>query len=211
MDQREFDVRCEWGPRGLAGLSAVSSVVIVVDVLSFSTAVDIATSRGALVFPFPLQDGPAADYASSLGAKLASSKRNSGFSLSPNSLAAIPPDYRLVLPSPNGSALCFGANCPNLLTGCLRNASAVADAAARLGSTFAVIPAGETWPNGELRPAFEDWVGAGSIIACLSGRASPEAEMAVAAFEHFRGDLKTALRECQSGKELIERGLTFVR
>ena len=206
FDQREFEVRCEWGRGGLAEVSPVSDVAIVVDVLSFSTAVDIATARGAAVFPYPLKDRSAAAYADSAGAQLASSKRDSGLSLSPSSLESIPPGYRLVLPSPNGGALCFGANHPCLLTACLRNATAAAKAAVRLGSTFAVIPAGETWPNGEIRPALEDLVGAGSIIACLPGRRSPEAEMAVAAFEHFRGDLKSALRECQSGKELIERG-----
>jgi 2-phosphosulfolactate phosphatase len=190
----------------LAELSPVSDVAIVVDVLSFSTAVDIATARGAVVFPYPLKDRSAAAYADSAGAQLASSKRDSGLSLSPSSLESIPPGYRLVLPSPNGGALCFGANHPRLLTACLRNATAAAKAAVGLGSTFAVVPAGETWPNGESRPALEDLVGAGSIIACLPGRRSPEAEMAVAAFEHFRGDLQTALRECQSGKELIERG-----
>jgi 2-phosphosulfolactate phosphatase len=49
-------------------------------------------------------------------------------------------------------------------------------------------------------------VGAGSIIARLPGHRSPEAELAVAAFEHFRGDLTAGLRECGSGKELVERG-----
>jgi 2-phosphosulfolactate phosphatase len=206
FDQREFDVRCEWGGCGLTELGPVSEVVIIVDVLSFSTAVDVATARGAVVFPYPLKDSSAASYADSVRAKLASPGRESGFSLSPSTLETIPSGYRLVLPSPNGARLCFGAHCPDLLTACLRNASAVARAAVRLGSTFAVIPAGETWPNGEIRPSLEDLLGAGSVISCLPGRRSPEAEAAAAVFESFRGDLGTALRECGSGKELIERG-----
>jgi len=40
----------------------------------------------------------------------------------------------------------------------------------------------------------------------LPGRPSPEAELAVAAFERFRGDLVDAISRCGSGKELVERG-----
>jgi 2-phosphosulfolactate phosphatase len=206
FDQREFDIRCEWGPRGWEELSPVSEVVIVVDVLSFSTAVDVATGRGAVVFPYPLKDRSAAAYADSVGAELASPERESGFSLSPGTLRRVPSAHRLVLPSPNGGALCFAAQAPHVLTACLRNASAVAMAAARLGSTFAVIPAGETWADGGIRPSVEDLVGAGSVIACLPGRRSPEAAVAAAAFEYFRSNLCAALRQCGSGKELIERG-----
>ena len=78
--------------------------------------------------------------------------------------------------------------------------------AAELGSTFAVIPAGEAWPTGELRPCLEDWIGAGAVVSHLPGTRSPEAELAVACFERFRSDLGTALRQASSGKELIERG-----
>ncbi len=193
FDQAGFDVRCEWGPRGLAELDPVSDVVIIVDLLSFSTAVDIATSRGAVVYPYPRKDPASRD-------------RGSGYSLSPGSLLAIPSGYRIVLPSPNGSALCFAAQSRHVLTACLRNASAVAAAAARLGSTIAVIPAGETWPSGDIRPSLEDLVGAGAVIACLPGRKAPEADLAAAAFLHFRADLRAALRGCGSGKELIQRG-----
>ncbi len=211
FDQSEFEIRCEWGRRGLQELAPVSDVVVVVDVLSFSTAVDIATARGAIVFPYPFKDDSAEAYADSVGAgvasnRLASNKRGDGFSLSPDSLRRIPDGYRLVLPSPNGAALCFSAGCRNLLTGCLRNASAVSEAAKRLGSTIAVIPAGETWDDGSLRPCLEDLIGAGSVIAGLPGRRSPEAELAVAAFERFANDLPAVLRSCASGKELIERG-----
>jgi 2-phosphosulfolactate phosphatase len=206
FDQEEFDIRCEWGPCGIEEISPISDVVIVVDVLSFSTAVDVAAGRGAVVFPYPLKDRSAAAYAASVDAHLASSGRESGFSLSPSSLQAVPAGYRLVLPSPNGSALCFAAHARHLLTACLRNASAVAMAAARLGSTFALIPAGERWANGAIRPGIEDLAGAGSVIACLPGRRSPEAQTAVAAFECLRPNLNAALRQCGSGKELIERG-----
>ena len=206
FDQAEFQVRCEWGLAGLRELGAAADVVVIVDVLSFTTAIDIATARGAVVFPYPLKGEAAAGYAGSIEAELASADRGSGFSLSPASLRDLPAGYRLVLPSPNGAALSFAADCPTVLAACLRNATAVARAASELGTTIAVIPAGEMWLTGELRPSFEDCIGAGAVIAACPGSRSPEAEIAAAAFYRFREDLLGALRASSSGKELIERG-----
>jgi 2-phosphosulfolactate phosphatase len=206
FDQAEFAIRCEWGLRGVRELAPISEVTLLVDVLSFTTALDIAAARGAVVFPYPLKNPAAANYAEALDAQLASAVRSIGYSLSPASLESLPAQYRLVLPSPNGAALAFAAGNGVVLAGCLRNASAVAGMAARLGSTFAVIPAGETWDTGELRPSLEDCIGAGALIASLPGARSPEAELAAASFERFRGDLAGALRKSASGKELLERG-----
>jgi len=131
-------------------LAPVSDVVVIVDVLSFTTAVDVATARGGVVLPYPLKGESALEFADSVDAKLASPERGAGPSLSPASLRNVPAGYRLVLPSPNGAALSYGTDNPTVLAGCLRNAAAVARAAARLGSTIAIIPAGEMWPAGEL-------------------------------------------------------------
>ena len=70
----------------------------------------------------------------------------------------------------------------------------------------AVIPAGEQWSDGALRPCVEDWIGAGATLPALPGRKSPEARLAVAVFERFRDDLERVLPECSSASELIERG-----
>jgi 2-phosphosulfolactate phosphatase len=207
FDQAEHQVRCEWGLRGLRELAPVSEILIIVDVLSFTTALDIGTARGAIIFPYPLNDPSAATYAAAFHARLASVGRQAGFSLSPASLESLPAGYRLVLPSPNGAALAFAAGHHQIvLAACLRNAGAVARMAASLGATFAVIPAGETWPTGELRPSLEDLIGAGAVIASLPGNRSPEAELAAAIFERFRAGPAGALRQSSSGKELIERG-----
>src|SRR5690349_846810 len=105
--QDEFDIRCEWGAHGVATLAPISEVIIIVDVLSFSTAVDIAVSQGAIVYPYHLRDDSAVAYAKSFDAKLASFRRGAadGYSLAPTSLLNIPAGTRLVLPSPNGSTL----------------------------------------------------------------------------------------------------------
>jgi 2-phosphosulfolactate phosphatase len=207
FDQAEYDLRCEWGLQGLRHLSPISDAVIVVDILSFSTAVDIVVARGAFVLPYRWKDDSAARFAEEKHAHVASSRRSQvAFSLSPASVRAIPPGTALVLPSPNGSTLCLSVNHVPTFTACFRNAPAVAAHVARSAARVAVIPAGEHWDDDTLRPCLEDWIGAGAVLSLLTGRRSPEAELAVAAFEHFRGDLAGALSRCGSGKELVEGG-----
>ena len=206
-DQHGFSIRCEWGEQGIVRLAPVSDVVIVVDVLSFSTCVSAACTRGATVFPYRWKDDSALAFARSQGAALAGPRETGGFSLSPVSLAALAPGTRLVLPSPNGATLALAAGKVPTLAGCLRNAAAVAQAAVRLGRTFAVIPAGERWPSdGSLRPAAEDLIGAGAIIRHRPGTLSPEAGLALAAFHASQADLNAVLRDCVSGQELVDRG-----
>lgn len=43
---------CEWGLSGIEALHERVAVLVIVDVLSFSTSVDIAVSRGAIVHPY---------------------------------------------------------------------------------------------------------------------------------------------------------------
>jgi len=201
-----FRVQCEWGPLGLKKLSETRDVTIVVDVLSFSTSVDIAVSRSIEIVPYggPLADAP--EFARRHDAELAQRRGRGGYSLSPASFATMPFVKRVVLPSPNGSALTLlAAESSAVLCGCLRNAPAIARASASY-SSIGVIPAGEKWPDGSLRPCLEDWLGAGAIISKLSGSWSPEAAAAAAAFEVHKDDLFQAISSCPSGVELIEGG-----
>ena len=201
------ELNCEWGLHGLATLAPISDAVVIVDVLSFSTAVDIAVANGASVLPYPWRDASAEALAGSKGAMLASARSAVGeYSLSPASLESIPRHTALVLPSPNGSALSLRAGTILTFTACFRNCAAVAARAARYGRRIAVIPAGEQWSDGSLRPAMEDLTGAGAVLARLPGRLSLEAELAVAAFERFRDNLQDALERSISGRQLLERG-----
>jgi len=122
-------------------------------------------------------------------------------------MQSIPSGSTVVVPSPNGAALSLSTGALTTFTACLRNCRSVAARAREHGSRISVIPAGERWIDGSLRPAVEDLIGAGAVLSALPGRLSPEAEVAVAAFEHFRRNLPDALLRCSSGKELIERGL----
>ena len=197
-----------WGLRGLRSLLPTSDAVVIVDVLSFSTAVDVATSRGARIIPFAYGHSDAEGYARSRGAVLAQPRLAGGeqLSLSPGTLKAVASGTRIVLPSPNGSRLSRETGAVPTLAGCLRNATAVARAASSLGSTIGVVAAGERWPDDSLRPAIEDLLGAGSIIQCLSAQPSPDAEAARAAWRALRDRIGDVIRESQSGRELIEAG-----
>lgn len=205
--QHDSACRCEWGPGAPAAL-APADVTIVVDVFSFTTCVDVAVSRGAAILPYAWNDPSAADFARAQQAELAGRRRQVRYSLSPRSYLDVPAGLRCVLPSPNGAMVTLAAAATGaaVLAGCLRNARAVADAARKMGSTFNVIPAGERWLDGSLRPALEDALGAGAILSRLPGSKSPEADAAVAIFERYRDSLVAALEQCGSGRELEERG-----
>lgn len=208
FDQHEYNIRCEWGENGASLLAPISDVIIVVDVLSFSTSVDVATSQGAIVFPYRSKDPSVYDFAASVSAQVADKNNKRGYRLSPSTLRSLAPEVRIVLPSPNGSAISLlaGSTPALALAGCLRNCRAVAEYAMNKGTNIAVIPAGERWDDGTLRPCFEDMVGAGSIIQYLRGRSSPEAEAAAAAFQRAYSGLLERIQSCGSGKEKIGRG-----
>ena len=202
-----MSVALEWGPVGARTLAERSDVVVVVDVLSFSTALTIAVERGATVWPHTGGES-ARQLARDIGAVLAGNRSShEGLTLSPQSLLDVDDETRLVLPSPNGSSIAFAAingGVP-VVAGCLRNAAAVS----RFLQDFdriALVPAGEQWGDGSLRPAYEDLVGAGAVVDRLAGRdpglkLTPEAEVAALAFRSLR-----PLELCPSGAELVERG-----
>jgi 2-phosphosulfolactate phosphatase len=229
-----FDLQFEWGPNGLARLGPGAAGIVIVDVLRFTTAVSVAVDQGATVLPYPLADDGAQTYAAQHNALLADvgpeGIGGARWSLSPVDLAGLRPGTRLVLPSPNGSALAYGAreHAPHaaVLAGCLRNASAVAHEVAESLSRgpVVVVGAGERWstaagalggPLGAsaLRPAVEDLLGAGAVLRALrvlTGVApdcvSPEARAAMAAFDEARDDLPGWLLASTSGRELVGRG-----
>lgn len=224
--QAGFDARFEWGAEGLRRLGPVSAVLVIVDVLRFTTAIDVAVSRGAVVYPFHVRPDESPDaFAREVGAQLAEWRGApapaSPYSLSPASLLQVMAGERLVLPSPNGATLsrlagemaaAVSAIRPlTVLAGCLRNASAVAAVAREHGGVVTVIAAGERWDRteGSLRPSVEDLLGAGAILTALAPAApSPEARAAMAAFQAAQPHLRAQLLACASGRELIQKGFT---
>jgi 2-phosphosulfolactate phosphatase len=170
LGQRPYRARFDWGPEGARASGAGADAVVVVDVLSFSTAVEITLSRRGTVVPMRWSDRDRADeVAARLGGLATAGPGPRTYTLSPTSVLEVPEGTTLVIPSPNGATVTLDAADlgATVLCGCLRNASAVAEAALGIGSTISVIAAGERWPTGALRPAIEDALGAGAILARL--------------------------------------------
>lgn len=208
FDQSPFGIRFEWGERGLEAIARDCAVFVIVDVLSFCTCVDVANARGAAVLPYRWRDDSSARYAQEQQAILADGhRRTDEYSLSPTSLAGIAPGTRLVLPSPNGATLSLRAGEIGVtIAACLRNAAAVARFVRSQAGPVAIIGCGERWADDSLRPAWEDLLGAGAVIAELPGLRSPEAQAACDVFHNAKADLRLSLRACSSGRELVERG-----
>ncbi|WNV83219.1 2-phosphosulfolactate phosphatase [Umezawaea sp. Da 62-37] len=212
--QEGFGLRLEWGGEGVTALGGLCAVLVVVDVLSFTTSVDVVVGRGAKVRPVRwLDQGAAAPSA------------DPTWTLRPSSLTTVPRGQVLELPSPNGATLCTLADSAGaaVLAGCLRNAEAVARVALEIadGRPIGLIPAGERWGIdinttkseqffGPLRPCVEDFMGAGAILAALleqgAGGASVEAQVAADAFRSMEPRLEEVVAESVSGRELIGAG-----
>lgn len=176
FDQSRYQIRFEWGTDGFDRL-APADIVVVIDVLMFSTAMTDAAARG---IPVGVDDDAVTGSAN--GAPVAARAAES-------------------------DAL--------VLIGCLRNASAVAEAILaeqrRRGArtSVALIAAGERDPAG-VRFAIEDLLGAGAIGDALSVRGvdhtSPEAAAAIEAFRGLRGALRHLLTAGGTGQRLIAKG-----
>ncbi|HYN28470.1 MAG TPA: 2-phosphosulfolactate phosphatase [Dermatophilaceae bacterium] len=216
--QGRYAVRVDWGARGAAELVGDGVVaVVVVDVLSFSTAVSVAVERGIAVRPHDGPPGSAEVVAAMEGATCAvgrsAAREVGGVSLSPASIAAAEGVSRLVLPSPNGSAISarLAEAGVAVAAGCLRNSAAVARWLGGVDGPVGLVAAGERWEDGSMRPAAEDQVGVGAVLEGLAalgaGRtASPEATAAWAAFKGARVQWPGWLHGCASGVELVEQG-----
>lgn len=219
LQQAAHGVRFDWGLTGGRAIAEGADVAVVVDVLSFSTSLSVAADLGIVVLPYPWEAEDAPTYAAQNRATLAVGRGAAGpgqVSISPASISTAGPMQRLVLPSPNGSAISVDlASIVTTVVGAsLRNAAAVADWIAREHdaetASIAVVAAGERWADGSLRPAIEDLWGAGAVLAALEDHdwpgLSPEAAMAADAYRLIAGREESHLRASASGRELVEAG-----
>jgi len=221
----DSSVHVTWGSTGAALAAERGDVIVVVDVMSFSTTLAIAVARDFTCLVYTTAEieelgGPALA-AIRLNARPLGSRAKAAPgqpSLSPASVLAADPGQRVVISSLNGAAVVAASTGASaLLVGSLRNATACARAAARLlGTTRAgritVVACGEQWssvaPDSTgLRPCAEDWLGAGAICAVLAELGyslSAEARLAAATWSTELGF--EDLHDCTSARELRSGG-----
>lgn len=213
--QDGFRVGFDWGPVGADVVAG--TLVAVVDVLSFTTAVTVAADLGIDVYPYRWRDETAVAYANQYDAVLAVGRSEAGpgdLSLSPVTIRQAQGVERLVLPSPNGSTIAhrLSDSGATVIAVSLRNRLAAADwVYARIVENpdlkVVAIAAGERWKDGSLRPAVEDLWGAGGFLSALQvDGLSPEARAAVAAYDAVADEIPALLYDCAGGRELTQYG-----
>lgn len=218
FSQQGYRCRFDWGRHGVQEAAKRGDVVVIVDVLSFSTAVAAAVAQGGLVFP--CREGEDAEaLANRIGGEAAVHRGDvparGRFSLSPQTFETMEPGARVVLPSPNGATCSrYGAMAPVLFAGALVNAQAVAQAvSAVIAATdlaVTVVACGERQQapseDGDLRFAVEDYLGTGAILSHWTEALSPEAQVCADAFRQAADTLAETVWECGSGWELRAKG-----
>ena len=216
--QSPYRCRLDWGRHGARAAAERQDILVIVDTLSFSTAVVTAVQRGGLVYPCAEDEAPGA-LAQRIGGEVAVRRKDvparGRFSLSPLTYLHLAPGTRIVLASPNGATCSrYARAVPCLFVGALVNAEAVATVVSHLLDTtdhcVTILACGERWQppsaDGALRIALEDYLGAGAILASLRHEQSPEARVCAGAFTHSQRDIAALLWECGSGRELRAMG-----
>ncbi|MGM1017276.1 MAG: 2-phosphosulfolactate phosphatase [Actinomycetota bacterium] len=177
FDQSVYQVRHDWGVEGTRRLAA-ADVVIVVDVLRFSSVVTDAVDAGL---------SPSLDRArewSRNGAAVATAAHDLGS---------------------EGAVVLVGGL--RNATAVARAVLTLQDRRQQRTSV-SVIAAGERGDDGTLRFAVEDQLGAGAIIAALGDlgidHTSPEAAASAESFRGLRRALRHLLSACGSARELAD-------
>jgi 2-phosphosulfolactate phosphatase len=194
--QSGYQVRFEWGVDGLDRL-APSDVVVVVDVLSFSTSVTDRVAAGEAV---PLDDRA---HATSLNGAAVAQRAEAK-------------DAVVLLGGLRNAGAVANAIMAEQTRRGVRTSIAVIAAgelphpAGELPHPAAgAVPTGSS-PSGSLRFAVEDQLGAGAVIDALGklgiDHTSPEAAAACESFRGLRGAVRHLLTASGSGRELAEEG-----
>ncbi|MEE9441558.1 MAG: 2-phosphosulfolactate phosphatase [candidate division Zixibacteria bacterium] len=213
----EFKCHFDWYPEGALRAADRGDIVIIVDVLSFSTSVAYAVSNRAIIIPCS-HPNMAEEIAFREKAVISVSRPDVSskgkYSLSPATFLDIKAGERVILVSPNGARCCLNSNgAYKVIIGGLVNAQAIADYVAEFMKIFeksvTVIACGEREYgsyDGILRRAEEDYLGAGAIISQLQCGKTNEALLCENCFIERQKDFKTEISNCQSGIELRELG-----
>ena len=219
LSQAPFQCKLDWGSQGAQLAAGRGEIVVLVDTLSFSTAVINAVHRDGIIHPCGDGESPL-EVALKIGGEPSVHRKQvpaqGRFSLSPSSFDCIEAGTRVALWSPNGANCSRSASpAPFVFLGAFVNAASLARiVSATMESeklAVTVIACGERVPLGEnrfgeMRMAIEDYLAAGSILLELSENRSPEAAVSVSAFEQNKSRIEKLIWESVSGREARDGG-----
>ncbi len=209
----------DWGVFGVQQAVRRGDIIIVVDVLSFSTSVAIAVKNSAFIFPAK-SDEDAMNLKDQFRTEI-SVKRNEvpskgKFSLSPATYYEIEPETKITLLSPNG-ATCTRQidNSRSVFCGALVNCSTVAEAAfneaVKQNNNITVVACGERLKGSDdiykIRMAVEDYLGAGAILSKIPLPKTAESIVCENAYGKLANHVPDLIWKCESGVEL--RAMNF--
>ena len=110
LPQHSYRCKLDWGQRGALRAAQRGDVMVIVDTLSFSTAVATAVHHGGLVYPC-LEGKDPFKLAKRIGGEAAVGRadvpKRGRFSLSPLTYAGRESGTRIVLSSPNGATCSY--------------------------------------------------------------------------------------------------------
>jgi 2-phosphosulfolactate phosphatase len=204
-----------WGPTGVREAIARNDLVVVVDVLRFSSTVTTAVANGFTIIP--LSDPRKAERLSiDTGMPVSGKTGVARYSLSPLDYVNPKQVEELILVSSNGGA-CV-EEIPGGGTGfigCFLNARTLGRVmrgiSEREGRNVTVVAAGEV-PEDQadgplaLRFAIEDYLACGLIFFELKLGLTADATLCMRAYESSKMDYLDLIKRSESGRYLITRG-----
>jgi 2-phosphosulfolactate phosphatase len=221
-----IDVHLDWTVDGMKMALQAGRIIVVADILRFSSAVTTAIANGFTIYPVADQ-AEIERRARQVGGNAGGRSGEARFSLSPLSYLNVRPkaQRKVVLWSPNGAA-CASLVGPRhrAYIGCLLNARALGRRLERLARQrrrgITLIAAGEQQAidTGERilydvkasRRVFaiEDYLGCGAIISNIRLPRSAEALTCELAYRACRDRLRELMLGSFSGRFLQQKGLT---
>ncbi len=218
FNQHPYRCRFDWGRRGVRDAAERGDVIVIVDVLRFSSCVAIAVERGASVYPCAY-GAEAEEMAQRVDGRVATvpdgAHAGVKFALVP-AFTEAQSGEAIVLRTLNGAeCTLLAASAPHVFAGALLNASAVARAVTQILDAshlcVTVVACGERCVEpmaGEaICFAIEDYLGAGAILSAMRRDLSSEARVCASAFDRSRDDVLELLLDCGSGRQLRAWGL----
>jgi len=201
------------GPQGLRQAHRNHDIIVIVDVLRFSSAVTTAIANRFEIIPAaPLE--AARRMAEEGGLALAGSTGQARYSLSPIDYLNPSEPETVVLFSPNAAHCAAQVDGGPAFIGCFLNARAVARITERMsreeGRNIVLMAAGERLEEEHGRRfAIEDYLACGMILSESGMDMTAEAEMCQRCYEACKMDFAELVKGGQSGQSITARGLAF--